>query len=694
MTSPRTAAVSLPSTLAHMQIPRLSAPRITLWLALYTLILALTVTFFGGIFPLAQAILPLFCAFLLLLTPPAPQFPAKVALAVFAPVMLVMLWVVVQVLPLPFLQNPYWRITETATGPLSIHPAQTLHYLIYSLGLVAFAVSTFRAAMVMPVRILAANTAVIVLACLYGLWVYANGNAQVLWLPKTSYPENLTATFINKNSFATLVGLGVLACLAMVLLRVGEISSRLTLRQRFKAFWLLVVVPGWPWLLAAMVCFVALVLTGSRAGLLAGVGGMVVFVGVLAGVRAPARWPLLATTLLLGIALLVVLGAVGQTVGHRLTSLDRDITTRSSIYNLTHQLIGQNLTTGTGLGTYQQAFSTVRDAELLLRLPQKVEYAHHTYLELATELGLPGILLLALAATAVLAVLVQGLITRRRAIVWPTLGLAGAVLVGGHALADFSLSVPAVALVAISFTMLGVAQAYPLGQGGVVVPLRARTKVAFAALAVPLVVASGWLAWAESYALQAQPTYMAMQTGQPLRVAHIFPAQQAYQACLRIHPWHSGCREGLAQSYLSLANAYGFGPQNKAVAHVYLHLAYNQYQTLLRHNPVNSWAWYRLARLDAFLGNPAHATTSLANSLLTGPYEPRLAVLRIPLMLNLLPAATPENAALFGINATSVWQAQKGTTEGIVRKNPTTWPTFAAMLQAQQAPLPRWLKLP
>ena len=677
----------------RMHIRGLSAPFGTVWLVIYGLVFAVITALFGGIFSLAQAMLPLFCAFLLILTPQTPAFPTKVVVALFAPLILVMLWVVIQILPIPGLANSYWRLTEGGSGTLSLHPTQTLHYLIYSLGYLAFGYSTFRAAMVVPGRIVAVNAVVILLACLYGLWVYASGNAQVLWLPKTSYTENLTGPFINKNAFATLVGLGILACLAMALQRVGEISSRLTLRQRFKAFWLLVLVPGWPWLLAALVGFVALVLTGSRAGLLAGLCGIALLLGVLGAARTPVRWPLAATVTLLGVALLIVLGAVGQTVGQRLTSLERDISTRDSIYSLTHQLIGNNLTTGTGLGTYQQAFSTVRDAELLRILPATVEYAHHTYLELATELGLPGILLLGFAAMVVLAVLGQGLITRRRAVIWPALGLASAVLVGGHALADFSLSVPAVTLVAISFVLLGVAQAYPLGQGAS--PLQTgRYRLLLAALALPLALVSGWLSLAERQAYQAQPTLLAMQSGQPLRVSQIVPAQKAFQACLRIHPGHTGCQQGLAQSYLSLANTYGFRGDYKGVAHVYLHMAKAEYAKLLRHNPVHTWAWYRLARIEAFLGDPATASNHLANSLLTGPYEPKLAILRIPLMLNLLPVASPENAALFGINATAVWQAQKRRTEAIVRKNPTTWPTFAAMVQAQQAALPRWLKLP
>src|SRR5665213_609040 len=50
----------------------------------------------------------------------------------------------------------------------------------------------------------------------YGLIVYGAGNRMILWLPKIAYPNDLTATFVNKNSFATYTGLALLATLALI----------------------------------------------------------------------------------------------------------------------------------------------------------------------------------------------------------------------------------------------------------------------------------------------------------------------------------------------------------------------------------------------------------------------------------------------------------------------------------------------
>ncbi|TKW61355.1 MAG: O-antigen ligase family protein [Blastochloris viridis] len=666
------------------------------WLSAYAVTLAAAVALFGGVFPLAQAVLPVFCAIMLALTPtPARPAPRIVLATIFAPVALTIIWTFIQILPMSA-QSGYWPIVQGGAGTLSVSPWQTLNHSMLALGYLAFAWSVYQTSRITPLRLLVVTVAVITTACMYGLYMASTGTEAVLWLEKKAYIGFLTGTFVNKNSFATLAALGVLASLAMALLRVGEISSRLTLRQRFKAFWMLVVIPGWPWLLVAGICFITLVLTGSRAGLAAGAFGTLVLLASLAGTRRAARWPLVIIIGLLVLLFMIVLGAVGQSVGRRMTQLQSDGESRDGIYSLTHQLISENLLTGTGFGTFQQAFSTVRDGTLLRKIPALIEYAHNTYLELATELGLPGILLLTASVMALLTLTLHGISTRRRAVIWPALGLGTLVVVGGHALADFSLSVPAVTLVAITFTMMGIAQAFPEKdkEPQPIAKWQRIGSLAMRAGAVPLCVTALWISAAEYHAFRAEPAIRTMQAGIALRPSEIFPIQRDLQQCLAIRPGHVACREGLAQSYLSLATSYGLTGPQRGVALVYLNMAKLTYTDALREAPLNPWAWYRLARIDAYLGESREASIALANSLLTGPYEPKLAVSRVPLMLSLIPQARTEDAALFGINTAAVWQAQKWQTEAVVRNNPSIWPTFAAMLEAQQAPLPRWLKLP
>jgi hypothetical protein len=54
------------------------------------------------------------------------------------------------------------------------------------------------------------------LYALYGILVWLDGNTSVLWLAKWAYPDSLTSTFVNRNSYATYAGLGLCAALALI----------------------------------------------------------------------------------------------------------------------------------------------------------------------------------------------------------------------------------------------------------------------------------------------------------------------------------------------------------------------------------------------------------------------------------------------------------------------------------------------
>ncbi len=111
------------------------------------------------------------------------------------------------------------------------------------------------------------------------------------------------------------------------------------------------------------------------------------------------------------------------------------------IYRRTFDAIGDNPWLGTGFGTFADAFRLYRTQEI----PHPFGEAHNTYLETVMELGLPaGIALM--AAVGSLAILcLLGLIRRRRGLLTPAVGLATSVLLGLHALVDFSLQNPSVA---------------------------------------------------------------------------------------------------------------------------------------------------------------------------------------------------------------------------------------------------------
>ncbi len=628
---------------------------------LLALLVGFSVVLFGAKFPFAQGLLPIPCAVLAILAAGLRQ-PLysksgykKLILAIFIPVTVLIVWSILQMLPLgSALASSFWGLQQGGWSSISLSPGLTMQHVVYASGLLLLAFASYRLAANHALALLYIVAGVITLACVYGIIQFAMGNGYVLWLPKTSYQTSLTGTFISRNAFATLAGLGVLVNFGIMLQRVGEVSSRLSLQQRFKAFWWLVLRPGWLVMTCAFICFIALLLTGSRAGIAASLCGVLVLLGSLAGMREPVRWPLIGMLVLFGTFALLMLAVLGADLGTRLLNLSDDALLRGEINIGSRQLAGQFWLAGTGLGTYMPAFFTVHTPEFLAKLNGVIDHAHNTYYELLVELGLPAVLLAAISGAALAGAYIIGLNVRRRAIMWPALGVATLVLVGGHALADFSLSVPAFASVVIIVLMATLAQSLPVKPEET-----AQTRKAYWVVvpAVAVVAVAGWFSAANYQAMQAGATVRQLASLQPVGPGPMFLAQRHLMRCLSINAWHPTCRTDLAQVQMSLATGYGVTGPRADVGMVYLAMARNTYLEAVAKAPVDPQAWYRLARIEAFLGNTKQAEEYLANSVITGGAEPGLAMQRMPLLLQFLPQASPENASLFKSNIMAHWAA-------------------------------------
>ena len=91
-------------------------------------------------------------------------------------------------------------------------------------------------------------------------------------------------------------------------------------------------------------------------------------------------------------------------------------------------------------------------------MPSIYDYAHDTYLETSLELGLPATLLLALPIVAAIIELARGVRIRRRDLLGPCVGIGASALVWLHALVDFSIQIPAVAVGYAMLMGIGYAQ--------------------------------------------------------------------------------------------------------------------------------------------------------------------------------------------------------------------------------------------
>jgi len=295
---------------------------------------------------------------------------------------------------------------------------------------------------------------------LYGLVAYFSGAEKILWMDKWTYHGSVTSTLVNRNNYATLAGLVLVAASAVFLDGLGAIL-RATVPARVKARWLLkqLLGPGAPLLVAILVIVTALLLTASRAGTLSAFFGLAVL--MLAFLRArslPGRQTaaLVIVLLLAGVA---VFALSGETVTGRFERTEQSWGGRFPVYTLVIRAIGDAPLLGTGYGTFSDVFPLYQDETV--EGTGFWDKAHSTYLENALELGVPAAVALFAAVGTCAWYCWLGIKRRRRDRIYPAVGLAATALVAVHATVDFSLQIPAVAVSYAFLLGMGCAQSFP-----------------------------------------------------------------------------------------------------------------------------------------------------------------------------------------------------------------------------------------
>lgn len=612
-------------------------------LALAWSFLALAAAFwFGGNHTTAAPALAAAALFLtsatLFTTIPRQQWPWLPLLAMGG----VLGWGLIQTIPFPALANPIWTQTAAALGlplpqTISINPANTLNSLAQGLAYLG----TFVAAWLLAQRGRTASQMLRLLAlsgvflAAAGLTMFAMGNGYIWNVPKPAYLNDLSATFVNRNTYATFAGLTVLLNLAMALERWGELPSarRTPWRQRMQSFLNIILFPRWGYFVGAGIGLVALLLTHSRAGIICALLGVVVMLAGLFLQRRQSWGALITVVLLLGLGFMATFSMLGDATHQRLASVGYATSERATLYNITAQALYTVPYTGSGLGTFEETFRAARTPQLSLGLATRVDYAHNTWLQLALEIGLPAFALLLCTVGWLLMRLLTGLTDRRRGITYPALGLGAAALVGTHGLVDFSLQIPGLAYTAMLVLGLALAQCQRNRAEDTTLP----SAFPAYALALPMLAAllialpTTWAAWQTK---SAHATLATLQRKQPVSTQHLTQARQTLLA----YPTRYGNELTLATATLT---ERAKPDRDNTIA--YRHHTVQHATQALSASPANPYTWHRLAAAQYRLGNPQGAATAMALSLLTGPFDPNLAWQRLPLLAVLMPHFTPDD---------------------------------------------------
>lgn len=274
---------------------------------------------------------------------------------------------------------------------------------------------------------------------LVAIFSVATGTEVVAALDTQASAGKATGTFVNQNSYVMFAAFGVYANMILLRTTLSDIASSWPNRRR-KGRLLLSHVSGTNLFLATSLLAggVALILTGSRSGMMAAFFGLVTLLWldrVNAGREGSRRlWLFALPPVAIGVAAIGYQLLVRHYFGSGHDSL------RFEIYRQIIVSLGDMGWVGGGLGNFQYAFLPYRSAELSWLT---WDYAHNSYLELAVELGVPAALLFFATVGSLVAVIFVKAAKRGFDRSAPRLAIACTVAAAFHALFDFSLQMPA-----------------------------------------------------------------------------------------------------------------------------------------------------------------------------------------------------------------------------------------------------------
>ncbi|SLN13539.1 O-Antigen ligase [Aquimixticola soesokkakensis] len=275
--------------------------------------------------------------------------------------------------------------------------------------------------------------------------------------PKESYEGFATGTFVNRNSFATFLGMGLVCGMALLMDR----ANRRRMRRPGK---LSLLSPERIELLmfasALGIVFIAQVFTASRAATASTLVGLwVVYVLMSAKARGSILRPLLRGGGAIAVLTLVAFATFGSDLLDRSLTIDSAAGTRLDLYKQVIGMIAMRPLSGYGLDSFRIAY------ELFHELPVSTAFtwslAHSTYLALWVELGLVAGTLPMIAVGMVFVRSFKSYLNRTTDFVAPVATLGAIVVAALHSTVDFSLEMEANVFLLIAICGLGVANLRP-----------------------------------------------------------------------------------------------------------------------------------------------------------------------------------------------------------------------------------------
>lgn len=424
---------------------------------------------------LALAVLVLFTAqgLLTLLQPPAPALSR--ALPYIMAYGAVLLWAVLQaILPVSGMwAHPAWSEVTEIVGPegtaprISADPGRGGHFVLRlaCYGAVAWLLAASALRTKRAWAYLRAIAGFSALLAAYGIAMVTLGMEAAIGVDRP-VPAYVTATFVNRNSYAFYGAMGLIVNLALLVnffaRHTSADSERDVARTLIEAFFS----GAWVYAVGVILCGVAVAMTESRAGAGAAAAGVLVFLLARGWRRRQTIVPLLTVPLPL---LAYVALSFGSGTLERFA--DADISGRIAVYSAIVENLGERLWLGHGLGAFHDTFRPFLPIEVAA---VEWDVAHNSYLENIWELGLVAALVFYGLLLAVVWRLARGTVVRRQNASIPAIAL-GVVAAGAvHSTVEFPLQIPACA--ALFAALLGIGWAQSFRQADRLNPTRLQAK--------------------------------------------------------------------------------------------------------------------------------------------------------------------------------------------------------------------------
>jgi len=346
--------------------------------------------------------------------------------------------------------HPVWSSLPSSAGfRISADPIETRHHVVrlatYAMVFwIALRSSRTGDFSDISIRIIAVFVS---LVSAYGILSVVFGTNPILG----EFASNsVSATFVNRNNFATFAVIGLLANVA-VYMRSSSISSNdpaRRLRDFLEGFFS----GSWVFAIGVLICLGAIFFSESRAGFAAALLGLATYSALGRRKNSSSLYAAVFVGLLVSLS---ILAFSSGTFTRMFAAGGEDA--RFLIYPLVIEGISDRPWLGHGLGAFHDAFRPYVSPELSLR---EIDLAHSSYLENLFELGLPAGAAFYLVLVTIVAVIHKGAKLRRRKQRIPRFAFAVAAAVGFHAFFDFSLQIPAIATLFAYILGLGWSQSF------------------------------------------------------------------------------------------------------------------------------------------------------------------------------------------------------------------------------------------